>query len=350
MNDQHEPDAPEAEPRLRIKHRDLSNRPINPAVARMPEPRRTWHMPRFLVKLIKFVVFVLLPVAIAAAVLYKIDLGDDTRARAWRDGLGALKTLQEDSHDAQAIAALTPVVKVIQGKDEKGDAMVGLMTISALGRIYMGEVKFGPPACTFIRKTYPESPFAAFADLSSLWSKCPACKGSSRLRCTVCDGSGKCPTCKGTGQQTSMIKPSKPKLKSTGLKKPTTTQTIRRLGSLGGVGEGSLNAACSFCRGSGECPKCRGNGSLALECIECGGSGRMISPEKAQQPLEAAIEKAIRPVTIEEKKGQVQLVLIYLQSRLRTLVAEAFPPADEAEPEAPASAAAPSEPVVPATN
>ncbi len=87
--------------------------------------------------------------------------------------------------------------------------------------------------------------------------KCRNCDGTGRkeMRCQSCGGSGSCPACNGQGG------------------------TRRR----GLAGAGSVVMPCGKCGRTGKCDRCKGRGRISEKCISCGGKGKSISVDHANQ-------------------------------------------------------------------
>lgn len=84
-----------------------------------------------------------------------------------------------------------------------------------------------------------------------LEDECKQCSGTGtrERRCSFCKGNGHCPTCKGTGQTVAMA-----------------TMSL-----------GKRYKPCNKCNESGQCPKCGGEGSTKEKCMICSGTGKAIS-------------------------------------------------------------------------
>ncbi len=99
---------------------------------------------------------------------------------------------------------------------------------------------------------------------------CGYCDGDGELvkPCKVCGGSGECPRCNGEGLRESM--------------------------------QGGSRDHCTTCRGTGDCQGCKGKGELTLSCPKCGGTGKLVD----RQYCEIVRDHLVRQVNASAMGGK----------------------------------------------
>lgn len=108
--------------------------------------------------------------------------------------------------------------------------------------------------------------------LDSFMSECDLCRGEgcSSRKCYKCKGAG---TCQNSGCHDGRV-------------------------IVQGFNGNHTERACSICRGTGHCPKCKGEGKFAETCRRCGGTKRSIDKEKAL----GSCKELLKSLTVSEKE------------------------------------------------
>ena len=108
--------------------------------------------------------------------------------------------------------------------------------------------------------------------LDSFMSECDLCRGEgcSSRKCYKCKGAG---TCQNSGCHDGRV-------------------------IVQGFNGNHTERACSICRGTGHCPKCKGEGKLTETCRRCGGTKRSINKGKAL----GSCKELLKSLTVSEKE------------------------------------------------
>ena len=113
--------------------------------------------------------------------------------------------------------------------------------------------------------------------LDSFMSECDLCRGEgcSSRNCYKCKGAG---TCQNSGCHDGRV-------------------------IVQGFNGNHTERACSICRGTGHCPKCKGEGKLAENCRRCGGTKRSINKEKALGSCKELLKSLAAPLKKVQTTG-----------------------------------------------
>ena len=97
-------------------------------------------------------------------------------------------------------------------------------------------------------------------DIEDYLQQCERCdgKGWGKQSCGVCGGSGECPKCEGDGDSMNMS---------------------------------NWSVTCSACNGTGKCPKCGGTGKVNGVCRDCKGLGRVFDVPRCEIRRELLIDE-----------------------------------------------------------
>ncbi len=110
-----------------------------------------------------------------------------------------------------------------------------------------------------IKARYPDDDLLEIADYLNA---CDACDGAGRVErdCATCEGSGECPRCGGEGERAADF-------------------------------EGGRSIHCTTCRGLGKCSACGGDGAKTVRCSTCEGKGRIFEKERAKIKLDILVDE-----------------------------------------------------------
>jgi hypothetical protein len=169
-----------------------------------------------------------------------------------QEAASLLRRLSASPYDRQLLADFAKAVVAVPDANDRAR----YVTVYCLDALATGDNDGGMRSKAYLAKYFPYSPYLQTLALDTLGDTCPACQGSGTVQgaCSVCKGAGKCPACRGTG-------------------------TVKRPGySFNRFVENSDN--CTACRGSGDCKQCQRTGKEEKTCIQCAGGGKVWSTSR----------------------------------------------------------------------